>query len=198
MNPALAYCPFYCEENIWQLCGDQRERLGSSQDRKVLIISNPARRVAMWGQRSSPDPALPVVWDYHVVMLARGPSGWEAWDLDAVGPVPRPAAQWLEDSFRGTGLLPRSFEPRFRVVSCADYRRYLRSDRRHMRDVDGTPIQPPPSWPPIIGECPPGTQDDGSNLDRFRDCEDREFIGELLELSALRRWLAQSDAVDRA
>lgn len=193
-----AYCPFYCEENIWQLCGDERGQLGPGGDRRVLIISNAARRVAMWGQRSSPDPELPVAWDYHVIMLLRRPAGWEAWDLDAHGPIPRPAAQWLEDSFRGTGLLPLKFEPSFRLVTGADYRRYFRSDRRHMRGPDGSPRQPPPSWPPIMGERPPGDDDDGSNLDRFLDCEDPDFIGERLDLHGLRLWLAQSEAVDRA
>jgi hypothetical protein len=198
VNTAPAYCPFYCEENIWQLCADERGRLGGAGDRRVLIISNPARRVAMWGQRSSSDPELPVAWDYHVIMLIRRPSGWEAWDLDAVGPLPRPAVEWLEASFRGTGLLPRKFEPRFRLVACADYRRHLRSDRRHMRGPDGSPIHPPPSWAPIMGERVPGADDDGSNLDRFLDCEDREFIGELMDLHALRQWLARSEAGERA
>ncbi|KIG14195.1 hypothetical protein DB30_07053 [Enhygromyxa salina] len=215
MSQAPAYCPFYCEENIWQLCADERGRLAGGGERRVLIISNPARRVAMWGQRTSPDPTLPVAWDYHVIMLVERPEGWEAWDLDAAGPTPRPAAQWLEDSFHGIGLLPPEFAPRFRMVTCADYRRYLRSDRRHMRGPEGNSIlrrlpaqsphppagdwvQPPPSWPPIMGELPPGTHDDGSNLDRFLDSEDSEFIGELLDLPGLRRWLAQSGAVDRA
>jgi hypothetical protein len=188
VNETRAYCPFYCEENIWHLCADERGRLGPGGDRRVLFISNKARRVAMWGQRSSPDPELPVAWDYHVIMLVERPAGWEAWDLDASGPIPCPAAQWLEDSFRGTGLLPRKFEPRFRLVAGADYRRYLRSDRRHMRGADGSPRQPPPSWAPIIGERAPGTDDDGSNLDRFIDCEDPQFLGELLDLHALRLW----------
>lgn len=188
-----AYCPFYCEENIWQLCADERGELGVGGDRRVLIISNRARRVAMWGQRTSPDPELPVAWDYHVIMLIRRDAGWQAWDLDASAPNPRPATEWLEDSFRGTGLLPRKFEPRFRMVESADYRRYLRSDRRHMRGPDGSPIQPPPSWPPIMGERVPGYDDDGSNLDRFLDCEDPGFIGDVLDLHGLREWLAQGE-----
>jgi hypothetical protein len=182
-----SYCAYYCEENIWHLCAD--ERLADCE-RRVLIISNPARRVAMWGQKICPDPDMPIAWDYHVILLARRPGqAWQAWDLDAREPGPRPAKDWLHDSFRAIGLLPPQFEPRFRMVTCADYRRYLRSDRRHMLHVDGSPKQPPPSWAPIMGECPPGAVDDGSNLERFLDTEDGGFLGELFRLSVLRRWL---------
>jgi hypothetical protein len=193
MNEAPAYCPFYCEENIWQLCADQRGLLGVGGDRRVLMISNAARRVAMWGQRISSDPELPVVWDYHVIMLLRRGGLWNAWDLDARDPTPRPATRWLEDSFRETGLLPRKFEPRFRLVTCADYLRYFRSDRRHMLGPDGLVMQPAPSWAPIMGESVPGYDDDGSNLDRFLDCEDPEFIGDVLDLHELRGWLAEAE-----
>jgi hypothetical protein len=58
-------------------------------------------------------------------------------------------------------------------------------------------MQPPPSWPPILGE-PFGEPDDGSNLAAFLDMDDRAFLGELLDLPELRRWLWQSEAVTRA
>jgi hypothetical protein len=67
-----------------------------------------------------------------------------------------------------------------------------------MREADGSFRQPPPSWAPIMGERIPGSDDDGSNLDRFLDCEDPGFVGEVLDLEQLRRWLAQSEAADRA
>ncbi|PRP93128.1 hypothetical protein ENSA5_45030 [Enhygromyxa salina] len=192
MSTDPAYCPYYCEENVWHLCANPRFE---GCDRRVLIISNRARRVAMWGQRLCSDPELPIAWDYHVILLVRQTqrgehSPWQAWDLDSAEPSPRPASEWLDDSFRGTGLLPQQFTPRFRLVSCADYRRFLRSDRRHMRAPDGSPRATPPSWPPILGERPPGTLDDGSNLDRFFDTEDPDFLGALFSLTELRRWLA--------
>lgn len=192
MSDAPAYCPYYCEENIWQLCADPRVGAGR---RMVLLISNRARRVAMWGQRIASDPTLPIAWDYHVVLLVQPPEQpWRLWDLDAAVAPPERASVWLERSFRDIGLLPPELAPRFRLVTAADYRRFLRSDRRHMRRVDGSPIQPPPSWPPPQGEVVPGYEDDGSNLDRFLDTEDPTFLGRVFDLPELRAWLRESDA----
>jgi hypothetical protein len=192
-----AYCAYYCEENIWQLCADPRV---AADERRVLIICNRARKVAMWGQKISKQPAFPIAWDYHVILLARAVAHspqWQAWDLDARAPCPQPAGTWLDHSFQGTALLPPEFEPQFRMLDAELYRRHFRSDRRHMRRPDGTSMQPPPSWPPILGE-PFGEPDDGSNLARFLDMDDRAFVGELFDLSGLRRWLRQSEAVARA
>jgi hypothetical protein len=193
---APAYCPYYCEENVWQLCADPR--VGTSE-RKVLVISNALRRVAMWGQRVSTDPSLPITWDYHVVLLAHRPRlAWDVWDLDGDGPCPRPFADWLEHSFHSIGLLPPELAPRFRMIDCADYRRHLRSDRRHMRNVDGTAKQPEPPWPAIVGEPVVGYADDGSNLDRFLDTTDAAFLGRVFDLPQLRAWLRERDPVARA
>jgi hypothetical protein len=197
MTEGPAYCAYYCEENIWHLCADPRVE---ADERRVLIICNRARKVAMWGQRIAKQPAFPIAWDYHVILLARAVvhgRRWQAWDLDARAPCPQPATTWLDHSFQGSALLPPEFEPRFRLLDADLYRRHLRSDRRHMRLADGTSMQPPPSWPPILGE-PFGVPDDGSNLAEFLDMDDRAFLGELFDLPELRRWLWQSEAVTRA
>ncbi len=195
---APPYCPFYCEENVWQLCA--HPRAAAAAERRVLFISNPRRQVAMWGQRAAKDPSVPIAWDYHVVLLLRDAGGpWQVWDLDAVDPGPRPATAWLRASFDRVGLLPPRYEPRFRVVPCADYRRHFRSDRRHMRRPDGSARQPPPPWPEILGEPPACAPDDGgSNLERFIDTEDPGFLGELCDLHDLREWLSQSEPDARA
>jgi hypothetical protein len=197
MTEGPAYCAYYCEENIWHLCADPRVE---ADERRVLIICNRARKVAMWGQRIAKQPAFPIAWDYHVVLLARAVARspqWQAWDLDARAPCPQPARAWLDHGFQGSGLLPPEFEPRFRLLDAELYRRHLRSDRRHMRHADGTSMQPPPSWPPILG-TPFGEPDDGSNLARFLDTDDPTFLGELYDLPGLRRWLSQSEALTRA
>ena len=188
------YCPYYCEENIWHLCADPQVTSVPSE-RRVLFVANRDRRVAMWGQRLSTDPELPVVWDYHVVLLVRqfaqpgwGQPGWELWDLDAAIPPPRPALTWLDDCFRGAGVVPPQFEPQFRVVPASAFRRHFRSDRSHMRAPDGGWLQPPPDWPAILGEPFEG-DGEGSNLDRFLDVEDPAFLGEVFDLRGLRRWL---------
>jgi protein N-terminal glutamine amidohydrolase len=190
--PSPAYAAFFCEENIWHLCAHPH---AATAERRVLFISNAERRVVMWGQRVATDPERPILWDYHVVLLLRwGAGAWQVWDLDARGSPLRPAREWLRDSFGGSELLPANFAPCFRMVEGDEYRRHLRSDRSHMRLADGTPLQPPPPWPEIVGEPPAcAPVDDGSNLERFIDTEDPGFLGELFDLAGLRRWLARAE-----
>ncbi|KDQ06739.1 hypothetical protein BOTBODRAFT_243436 [Botryobasidium botryosum FD-172 SS1] len=66
------YTANYCEENIYRLA----KTLTSLPDYDstndiifVVFISNLSRTVALWQQRASPDPELPVVWDYHVILV---------------------------------------------------------------------------------------------------------------------------------
>lgn len=170
--------PYYCEENVWQLCVDPRVE-GSS--RAVIVISNARRQVAVAHQRVSDRSGRPVVWDYHVVLAARGPLGWVIWDVDSTLGLPVPLADYLRASFGG----PRGFAPpydaRFRVVEASRYRQILATDRSHMRDAAGRLRAPAPSWPPI-GE--------GTNLMRFVDM-DQDFEGEVVGLADL------SAALDR-
>ena len=202
---APAYCAYFCEENIWHLCAHPRV---AGCERRVVFISNRARRVAVWGQRLSRDPELPIAWDYHVVLLFRAPGeSWKLWDLDAHTPEPQDARVWLHGSFRGAGVIPSEFLPRFRLIQAADYRRHLRSDRRHMRDAEGAEREPHPRWALVCGEPlprPPGQDLGGAgaqgphNLDRWWDTQDTRFIGELFDLDELRTYLAQTEAGARA
>jgi hypothetical protein len=133
--------PFWCEENVWHLCGDARTR-----DGEVAIVTNPDRRVALFHQRASPRPDGLVVWDYHVLLFARA-DRWFAWDLDTTLGFPVPALAYLERTF--PPQLDPTLAPRFRVLAAADYRVGFGSDRRHMRSPEGGWLQPPPSWPAI-------------------------------------------------
>ena len=188
--PWAHYCPFYCEENVWHLCAAPRL---AAAERRVLFISNRGRQVVIWGQRLAPRPELPVAWDYHVVLLLRPPADrWQVLDLDGRQPQPRPAEDWLAGSFPPTVAVPERLRPRFRLVDAELYRRHLRSDRRHMRHHDGRYLRPPPPWAPICGE--PLGDDSGSNLARFVDTEDTDFVGNCFDLPDLRAWLAQPHA----
>ncbi len=139
-----AYCPFYCEENIWHLAADPR--VGQGQ-RHVLLVSNPSHRVALWSQRSgAEDTGGLVVWDYHVILTCGVGSGAVVWDLDTTLGAPVPLVAYLRETFRGA---PEPFLPMFRVVPADTFRDRFRSDRRHMLDDDGAFIRPPPPWPAI-------------------------------------------------
>lgn len=179
------YWPYYCEENVWHLCGEAEF---AEREPHALFITNPARRVAMWGQRLAEDPDLPLAWDYHVVFVARGPasegSPWRVWDLDGAGDLITPAIPWLHASFRGQGVVPPEFRPSFRLVPGPLYQARFVSDRSHMRDDAGGWIQPPPPWPAlgVVESAPIQT-----NLDAFLDTRalGPDALGEVFELSGL-------------
>lgn len=157
----IRYCPFFCEENIWQLCGEEG-LLGAIplQERRVVFISNARRRVEVRRQRAG--AGGPVLWDYHVVLVAGG----KVWDPDTTLGFPIALDAWIRDSFNPAD------PPRFRVIDARTYRERFASDRSHMA---GSGKAPPP-WPPI-GE--------GMNLMRFVDLE-TPFLGEVVDLESLR------------
>lgn len=165
-----AYCPFYCEENIWHLAADPRVGEGP---RHVLLISNGGQRVALWGQRSGAEESGGlVVWDYHVILTCGTGPDAVVWDLDTTLGAPVPLGAYLAESFRGA---PEPFLPMFRVVPADVFRDRFASDRRHMRDDDGAFIRPAPSWAPIGS---------GHTLEMWLDFECNE-PGKVLDLPGL-------------
>ena len=148
--------PFFCEENVWQLlqCADLPE------PRAVVFVSNAARTVAMWGQRAAVRD--PIVWDYHVVLLL--PEQGRIVDLDDRDQVAWPVQEWLAHAFRGD--VEAEFQPRFRVVDGAEFLAVFSSDRSHMLDGRGRPLQPFPNWPAPFDPAR------GMHLMRFVDLDD--------------------------
>ena len=90
--------PYWCEENAWHLCADARL---ASHRVDVIVVSNPARQVALFHQRAAPHPAAPVVWDYHVLLGSRDDQGrtW-IWDLDTRLEFPADSRAWLHATVR--------------------------------------------------------------------------------------------------
>ena len=158
------YQPFYCEENVWQLC---RREQGSPGVRTAVFIANALGTFPMWHQRAG--RGRPVFWDYHVIVLSHEPS--RIWDLDTTLGMPVPALHYLRQSFHEA--VPAPYLPLFRLVAADVFLEAFASDRAHMLDAEGRYREPPPPWPPI-GASP-------SNLARFIDME-QPFLGEVLTL----------------
>ncbi|MEM7158728.1 MAG: hypothetical protein AAF799_38155 [Myxococcota bacterium] len=184
-TPSFTPAPYYCEENVWQMCADP---LVQGQPRAAIFISNSSRTVAVMHQRAAPAPQQPVVWDYHVVMAARGPTGWMIWDVDSTLGMPVPMSIYLRQSLAFPAGFEAPFTARCRVISAARYRATLCTDRSHMLDEQGQARAPLPSWP-AIGQ--------GTNLMRFVDL-DQAFEGEVVELPALPGALERVPAADEA
>ena len=136
------YAPFYCEENIWQLCG------AAVPESYAVFMAGNAGHIPFQAQRLGA-PGEPVFWDYHVILLANH-AGWRVYDRDSRLPFPAPLAEYLEATFREAAV--PDLAPRFRLIPAEVYRDTFFSDRSHMRDAVGGWYAPPPSWPAIRPE----------------------------------------------
>jgi hypothetical protein len=169
-HDAPRYQALYCEENVYHLCSHPAVARRSPA---AVFIRGAGAHCVMWHQRLSQGPGAPVVWDYHVVLLARDP--WQIWDLDSTLARPLGAATYLRRSLRPELRLRDDLVPWLRVVDAAELVATFASDRSHMRTADGGWQAPPPPWP-AIGE--------GSTLARFLDRADT-IAGEVLTVPAL-------------
>lgn len=155
------YTPFFCEENVWQLC--QHPEL-SHLEKQVVFISNHNRSCPFWSQRASTDDTIPVTWDYHVILLCKPGSSanWQVWDLDSTLSMPVAVEQYMNETFRHIRRVEVPFHPLFKVLDAQDYVRTFSSDRSHMLDTNGCWLEPPPTWPEI-------NQNSQANLMNFID-----------------------------
>ena len=165
-----AYAPFYCEENVWHLAGDPRIE---ADERFVVFISNRDRACLLWSQSQCPSPDRPVVWDYHVVLLARRREELLVYDLDTRLEFPERLERYLLATFPIDELIDPRLRPRFRVIDGETFRKTFASDRSHML-IRGKYRAPPPEWPCIRSEA------EAMNLDRFIDME-QPGEGEVVE-----------------
>jgi len=154
------YQPYFCEENVWRMCVEGTgAREGFS--RYALFVTNTNRTVACWAQRACQEPDIPVVWDYHVVLLQRQENLAEIHDPDCLAGSPLAAADWLAATFPKRSLVRSDYQPAFRVVEEHLFLAHFASDRSHMRGASGEWLAPIPAWDPPNAPA--------HNLDRWLD-----------------------------
>ncbi len=141
---SFRYQARYCEENVWHLC---QEPMFANRDPHAVIVSNAQRGVPVWHQRAGVE-GEPVVWDYHVVLLARALAAWEVWDLDTTLGLPVAAAEYADRAL-AAGKLAQPWVQWCRVVAAERFVATFTSDRSHMRTPEGEWLAPPPPWDPI-------------------------------------------------
>ncbi|TFK27395.1 hypothetical protein FA15DRAFT_666479 [Coprinopsis marcescibilis] len=177
LPPKAIYTSCYCEENIYLLCRDFTSipEIAEKWDAKVVFVSNADQQVALFTQKSARKEELPVIWDYHVILILKpreveedeglhGRNNEEAddpprmtwlYDFDTRLPVPCPWEEYLKLTFP-EDILPE-YESCFRVVDAQEYLDSFASDRSHMiresakkQDVVMY-SSPPPTYEPIFG-----------------------------------------------
>jgi protein N-terminal glutamine amidohydrolase len=155
---SFLYTPYYCEENVWQLC--QAPALAKFEC-KAVFMTNAMRACAFLNQRAAPSADHLMFWDYHVVVLANSGTAsnlltpsvstsarWEIWDLDTRLGMPVSVDEYIACTFPQHPET-RDFQPLFRVVDSDEFLATFSSDRSHMRNQHGEWLQPPPPWDPI-------------------------------------------------
>jgi len=183
------HAPCYCEENVYLLLrtlrvGESHEDptgrgLGTEPgDYRVLFVTNEQGGCAFLEQRAVP-LGMPILWDYHVILL----SGWGETalirDLDTRLDFPCVVSEYLDRTFPRD--MDAEFQPLFRLIPGDSYLDLFSSDRRHMRRLDGSWLKGPPPWQPLHG---PGT-DDPHELARILDLGDPRW-GPLVDLPTLK------------
>jgi hypothetical protein len=173
MPSKFKYTPAYCEENIWHLANDDRF---SELDAKVVLVTGSGSHRKLWYQRCSEHDALPVHWDYHVILLVRNDI-WQVWDLDTTLELPVNASTYFRKTFYGPDESFQGNNVLFRTIDVDEFIANFSSNRSHMRLPSGDWAAPPPSWPPIVKRGKP-------NLMKWLDSES-DGPGELLTLEQM-------------
>jgi N-terminal glutamine amidase len=147
------------EESVYSFSSSSPSSSSSSSSSSSLLTSKSA---------NDDDREDTVVWDYHVIVVAKHKSDERqtlVFDFDANElPFPCDSTEYsvyclgIHYELGGT-----SYEHRFRVVPARQFVDHFASDRRHMRTADGGWEASPPSYAPIRG----ASADSAHNLDRF-------------------------------
>lgn len=160
---ALRYQAYFCEENVWQFANEYLKTNSKatqpdgamSVDSKcfVLFFINAPKQVTLMNQRAFGADGVGI-WDYHVVFFDSAQS--QIFDFDTVLPFPADAKMYFEETFPeihfSSAEVLQSLEmtpARIRVIPADQYVTHFSSDRSHMLDENGIPLEPIPEWPAI-------------------------------------------------
>ena len=158
------YQPYYCEENIWHLC--QNKQLKNSH---VIFIASRGDSFPMLNQRVMKDPLIPILWDYHVILLVHSETN-QILDFDTTLPFGVDVDTYFRHSFLDSALLGSDEAPLFKVITASKFTATFSSDRSHMKTESGW-LAPQPDWPRIANFT--------SNFSSFIDMTNSD-IGEVL------------------
>ena len=88
------------------------------------------------------------VWDYHVIVCDE--INQQIFDFDSRLTFPTSCTDYAKQTFGNQLLLPLEYQINIREVNAEIYLKNFHSDRSHMLDKEGKPIQKFPTWPAIL------------------------------------------------
>lgn len=170
------YTSCYCEENIWKLCDMIRVRYPDKLSQCFAVfISNDQRKVPIWYQKSAPHSYMPVIWDYHVIMIHKQGQVADVYDFDTTLSFPNKFEDYMEYAIRSNENISLSQHRLFRVVPAIEYLNTFASDRSHMLK-DGKFTSPEPQYPIIrTARC-------NNNLQQFISMDETIERGDVLDI----------------
>ncbi|MCU7835047.1 MAG: hypothetical protein KZQ83_07285 [gamma proteobacterium symbiont of Taylorina sp.] len=139
------YTPLFCEENIWHLAQSLIDDGIKSNNIHILFLTNKMMQIAIFNQLSA-GLEEPVIWDYHVILMAKFDHTDFIFDFDSRLEFPCT----LEDYFKKS--LPTNinidYTSKLRVIPSSIYLQRFDSDRSHMLGI--IPQAQFPDYPAII------------------------------------------------
>jgi hypothetical protein len=137
MNQLYTKC--YCEENIYRLAS-----FLNIPKSFVCFISNSHKTVPFWCQKSQQHPSVPVVWDYHVILLEKQGRECNIYDFDTTLSFPCRAKEYLSKSLLINQIkLDPTYQRKYRIIESEVYLKHFASDRSHMKTETGWLAEPP-------------------------------------------------------
>lgn len=181
------YTPLFCEENIWQLLlsFSQSSKKVDSSKMWALIITNPDQKIVLLNQCAA-EINQPIIWDYHVVLLAEIHQQPFIFDFDTRLPFITPLHQYLQHTFIFSDNLPQELTPYIRKIPAHSYLERFYSDRLHMENqIEKSEF---PSWP-IINANKKLRIKLADYLATDRELDDNSQVFKVPSLTALEQWL---------
>jgi hypothetical protein len=134
-KPSYTYTPLFCEENIWKLIDVLYTNQGLlTKPIDVLFILNQHNSIALFEQKLCAG-TNPVIWDYHVVLVAKKATEIVVFDFDSRCRFPQNIADYFCQSFPENISLSETYQPLLKPIKADYFHTHFYSNREHMRGI---------------------------------------------------------------
>jgi len=124
-----------CEENIWKLIEALYTNQGLTiKPLDVLFILNQNDSIALFEQNLCVG-ANPVIWDYHVVLVAKKDNAIVLFDFDSRCSFPEKIADYFYRSLPMNITLAETYRALLKPIKAEFFYQHFYSSRQHMRGI---------------------------------------------------------------